>query len=72
MKTEDGAFVLRVDARVNSDRAAWEAQKEQQRQQLLLRMRRQRIQDFVTALRKEANVDDRRHEVQQMTRERAS
>jgi peptidyl-prolyl cis-trans isomerase D len=72
VKTEDGAFVLRVDARVSSDRAAWEAQKEQQRQQLLLRMRRQRIQDFVTALRKEANVDDRRHEVQQMTRERAS
>ena len=72
VKTEDGAFVLRVDARVNSDRAAWEAQKEQQRQQLLLRMRRQRIQDFVTALRKEAKVDDRRHEVQQMTRERAS
>lgn len=72
VKTEDGVFVLRVDARVNSDRAAWEAQKEQQRQQLLLRLRRQRIQDFVTALRKEANVDDRRHEVQQMTRERAS
>ena len=72
VKTEDGAFVLRVDARVNSDRTAWEAQKEQQRQQLLLRMRRQRIQDFVTALRKEANVDDRRHEVQQLTRERAS
>ena len=72
VKTEDGAFVLRVDARVNSDRAAWEAQKDQQRQQLLLRMRRQRIQDFVTALRKEAKVDDRRHEVQQMTRERAS
>jgi peptidyl-prolyl cis-trans isomerase D len=72
VKTEDGLFVIRVDARVNSDRAAWEAQKEQQRQQLLLRLRRQRIQDFVTALRKEADVDDRRHEVQQMARERAS
>jgi peptidyl-prolyl cis-trans isomerase D len=72
VKTEDGVFVLRVDARVNADRAAWEAQKEQQRQQLLLRLRRQRIQDFVTALRKEADVDDRRSEVQAMTRERAS
>jgi peptidyl-prolyl cis-trans isomerase D len=72
VKTEDGVFVIRVDARVNADRAAWEAQKEQQRQQLLLRLRRQRIQDFVTALRKEADVDDRRHEVQQMARERAS
>jgi peptidyl-prolyl cis-trans isomerase D len=72
VKTEDGVFVIRVDDRVNADRAAWEAQKEQQRQQLLLRLRRQRIQDFVTALRKEADVDDRRHEVQALTRERAS
>ena len=72
VKTEDGGFVLRVDAQVNADRAAWEAQKTQQRQQLLLRLRRQRIQDFVTALRKEADVDDRRGEVQAMTRERAS
>ena len=71
VKTEDGVFVVRVDARVTADRAAWEAQKEQQRQQLLLRLRRQRIQDFVTALRKEADVDDRRAEVQAMTRERA-
>jgi peptidyl-prolyl cis-trans isomerase D len=70
--TEDGVFVVRVDARVNADRAAWEAQKGQQRQQLLLRLRRQRIQDFVTALRKEADVEDRRSEVQAMTRERAS
>jgi peptidyl-prolyl cis-trans isomerase D len=72
VKTEDGVFVLRVDARVNADRAVWEAQKTQQRQQLLLRLRRQRIQDFVTALRKEADVDDKRGEVQAMTRERAS
>jgi parvulin-like peptidyl-prolyl isomerase len=72
VKTEDGVFVIRLDARVNADRAAWEAQKDQQRQQLLLRLRRQRIQDFVTALRKEADVDDRRSEVQELTRERAS
>ena len=61
-----------MDARVEADRAEWEVQKDQQRQQLLLRLRRQRIQDFVTALRKEADVDDRRDEVQAMTRERAS
>jgi peptidyl-prolyl cis-trans isomerase D len=72
VKTEDGVFIIRVDARVNADRAAWEAQRDQQRQQLLLRLRRQRIQDFVTALRKEADVDDRRSEVQALTRERAS
>ncbi|HEU5185093.1 MAG TPA: peptidylprolyl isomerase [Gemmatimonadaceae bacterium] len=72
IKTEDGVFVIRVDARVNADRAAWEAQKETQREQLLLRLRRQRIQDFVTALRKEADVDDRRREVQALTREAAS
>jgi len=72
IKTEDGVFVLRVDARVNADRAAWEAQKQTQREQLLLRLRRQRIQDFVTALRKEADVDDRRREVQALTRNAAS
>lgn len=68
---EDGVFIVRVDHRVEANRAAWEAQKTQQRQQLLLRLRRQRIQDFVTALRKEADVDDRRHEVLALTRERA-
>jgi len=72
IKTEDGVFVIRVDARVNADRAAWEAQKQTQREQLLLRLRRQRIQDFVTALRKEADVDDRRREVQALTRNAAS
>ncbi len=72
VKTEDGVFITRVDARTTADRAVWEAQKDQQRQQLLLRLRRQRIQDFVTALRKEADVDDRRSEVQALTRERAS
>jgi peptidyl-prolyl cis-trans isomerase D len=68
VKTDDGVFIVRVDARVNADRAEWELQKEQQRQQVLLRLRRQRVQDFVTALRKEANVDDNRNEVMAATR----
>jgi peptidyl-prolyl cis-trans isomerase D len=72
IQTEDGVFVIRVDSRVNADRAAWEAQKQQQRDQLLLRLRRQRIQDFVTALRKEADVNDRRDEVMELTRERGT
>lgn len=68
VKTEDGVFIIRVDARVNASRSEWEAQKEQQGQQVVLRLRRQRIQDFVTALRKEADVDDRRNEVLAATR----
>jgi peptidyl-prolyl cis-trans isomerase D len=61
--TPVGAFVLRVDKRVNADRAAFDAQKQQQRQQLTDLLRRRRYQDFLEGLRRQANVKDMRKEV---------
>ena len=61
--TDDGIFILRVERRVNADRAAWEAQKQMQRAQLTEQLRRQRIEEFVANLRRSADVEDRRREV---------
>jgi peptidyl-prolyl cis-trans isomerase D len=61
--TNDGVFVIRVDRRVNADRAAFEAQKSTQRQQLTQALRRQEVQEFLTNLRKSAKIKDRRKEL---------
>jgi peptidyl-prolyl cis-trans isomerase D len=61
IRTDDAVVVMRVDRRVNADRAAWEAQKEQQRTAMLEQTREQRVQQFMANLRREAKVvDDRR------------
>ena len=61
--TDDGIYILRVERRVNADRAAWEAQKQMQRAQLTEQLRRQRIEEFVANLRRAADVEDRRRQV---------
>ncbi len=61
--TGDGMFVLRVDRRVTADRAAWEAQKSGQREQLTRGLREQRIRVFLENLRKDADVEDNRKDI---------
>jgi peptidyl-prolyl cis-trans isomerase D len=61
--TKEGVFVIRVDRRVNADRAAFEAQKTVQRQQLTQALRRQEVQEFLANLRKSAKIKDRRKEL---------
>ncbi|HVE79278.1 MAG TPA: peptidyl-prolyl cis-trans isomerase [Gemmatimonadaceae bacterium] len=68
VRTSDGVFVLRVDRRANADRAAWEAQKAQQRQQVIQQYREQRVREFLANLRKEADIEDRRKEIVAATR----
>lgn len=63
VKTEGSAVVLRVDKRVMSDSSAWAAQKQAQRQTRLQQLRDQRIQIFMSDLRKSAKVDDRRKQI---------
>ena len=63
VETDDGIYILRVERRVNADRAAWETQKAMQRAQLTEQLRRQRIEEFVANLRRAADVDDRRRQV---------
>jgi peptidyl-prolyl cis-trans isomerase D len=59
----DALVVLRVDRRVNADSAAWAAQKAVQRLQMTQGLRQQRWEQFMTNLRRSADVDDKRAEV---------
>ncbi len=72
VKTRDAVYVLRVDRRVNADRAAWEKQKAQQRAQVIQRLRQQRVREFLAGLRESAKIQDFRKEIQQQTRQAAS
>lgn len=72
VKSENGVFVLRVDRRVEADRAAWEEQKDQQRARVLQGMRQQRVQQFVANLREKAEIVDNRKEIAQQSRQLSS
>ena len=61
--TPNGVYVMRVDRRINADRAAFEAQKAQQRAQLTDALRQSRVAEYLQNLRKSANVSDMRKEV---------
>jgi len=63
IKTADNIVVLRVDQRKLTDRAAFDAQKNQQRASLMDLLRRKRIQDFVVNLRAAAKIDDNRKSI---------
>jgi len=67
--TRTGVFIIRVDERRNASRPDWEAQKAQQRQQLMQGLRQQRVQLFIENLRKAANIDDLRKEFEARARE---
>ncbi len=72
VRTDNGIFVIRVDKKVSADRAAWEAQKSEQRQQAVNAMRDARVQAFVGALRKDAKIEDRRKKIQASLRRQAT
>ena len=55
--------------RIASDRAAWEKQKQTQREQMLQRVRQQRVQQYVASLREAAKIEDRRKIVKQNARQ---
>lgn len=63
VKTQEAAYVLRVDKRVVADSAAWEKQKVAQRQLRLNQLRQTRIQMFMSDLRRAAKIDDHRKEI---------
>lgn len=63
VRTQEAAYVLRVDKRVVADSAAWDKQKPAQRQLRLSQLRQQRIQMFMSDLRKAAKIEDHRREI---------
>lgn len=66
--TDDAVVVLRVDRRVKADSAAWVKQKDAQRQSMLQQLRQQRVQEFLASLRQNAEIVDKRKEIQALTR----
>jgi peptidyl-prolyl cis-trans isomerase D len=72
IKTESGVYVLRVERRVNADRAAWEAQKETQRADVLQQLQQQRVRQFLANLRKAAEIEDNRRAIEAAGRELAA
>jgi hypothetical protein len=56
---------MRVDRRVDADRAKWEEQKTAQRQGMIGQLRQQRVQAFIQQLKTNAKISDRRKEIQQ-------
>ena len=66
--TDDAVYVLRVDRRVNADSSAWAAQKKTQRESIMQQLRQQRVQEFLAGLRQNAEVVDKRKEIQALTR----
>ncbi len=71
-KGQNNVIVLRVDRRVPSDSAAFEKQKAEQRQRMLQRVREQRVQQYVAALRNAAKIEDNRRIVKQNARQATS
>jgi peptidyl-prolyl cis-trans isomerase D len=63
VKTDEAAYVLRVDKRIVADSAAWEKQKAAQRDLRLNQLRQQRVQMFMADLRKAAKIEDHRKEI---------
>jgi peptidyl-prolyl cis-trans isomerase D len=68
VKTDEAAYVLRVDKRVVADSAAWEKQKAAQRDLRLNQLRQQRVQMFMADLRKAAKIEDHRKEINSAVR----
>lgn len=60
---EHRGFVVQLVARHAADSAAWVAQRDAQRDGLLQAARQARVEAYISALRKQANVVDRRKDV---------
>jgi parvulin-like peptidyl-prolyl isomerase len=72
IRTDDAIFVMRTDRRSNADRKAWEAQRTAQRQRQLQELRQQLVQQFMQDLRRSANVEDHRREINAAARRQAT
>ncbi len=72
VKNQNGVVVMRVDHRAEAAGADFEKQKQVQREQMLQRVRQQRVQQYVASLRDAAKIDDRRRLVKQNARQAAS
>jgi hypothetical protein len=63
---------MRVDRRVDADRAKFDTQKTAMRQGEISRLRQARVQAFLQQLRADAKISDRRKQLQQASRQATS
>jgi peptidyl-prolyl cis-trans isomerase D len=63
IETPDAFYVLESTGHTPADRETWEEQLPQQRQQVAAALQNQRVNEFLDALREEADVVDNRDEV---------
>jgi peptidyl-prolyl cis-trans isomerase D len=63
MESDDGYFLMLADRRVRADSAAWLAQRDAQRAQVIQQARQLRVQLFLDGLRRAATIRDRRDEI---------
>ena len=62
--TSEAVYVIVVDRRVDADRKAFDATKEELRAQYLGSMQQSRVQEFLNNLRSAAKITDRRKEIE--------
>lgn len=72
VKGQNDVIVLRVDKRIEADRAAFEKQKKEQRDQMIQRVRQQRVQQYLAALHDAAKIEDDRRIVKANARQATS
>jgi len=63
VKDESGVYVMRVERRVNTDRAQFDTEVETLQRQRLQQLKQQRLRLFLEDLRKSARVEDYRKDI---------
>ncbi|HEX6574807.1 MAG TPA: peptidyl-prolyl cis-trans isomerase [Gemmatimonadaceae bacterium] len=71
IRVYDGIFVERVDQRVLKEKSEWEKEKDAQRQTIVQQLRQQRVRDFLSNLRDNAKIVDKRKEIEASQRQLA-
>jgi hypothetical protein len=64
--------ILRVNRRIDTPRATFEAQKAEQRAQLTAQLRQQRVEEYMGSLRESVKVEDHRAKVNAQLRKQAT
>jgi parvulin-like peptidyl-prolyl isomerase len=72
LRSREAVVVMRVDRRVAADKGAWQAQKQQQREQVTAQLRQQRVRTFLEGLRESAKIVDRREELRDAARRQSA
>ena len=70
--TDEAVVVMTVSARTEASRAAWEAQKDAQRERTVQAFREQRVRLYLEGLRRTAKIEDHRRKINAQLRRQAA